>query len=594
MRTRVFRSATHIVFLGAASLATVGATWRSRPDPTDAKAVAPPRFEVSLPASARSTPLTGRLVVIVAKVPTPGQGGGGGSGNPPRMLSPSFSGPSLYAIDLDGLRPGSSAVVDQRSLGYPKPIDALPAGEYDVQARVNAYTQVRRSDGHTLWVHWNDGTVSQSRFGSAEGDLYSGVQRVRIGDGGTIKLSLDSTIRAARYPADTKWYKHIKFQSPSLTKFWGRPVFMHARVLLPKGYDEHPNTRYPAVYTLGHTWTPLSFAEPQDLAGASGNAPRRFTGADSINPATGFDRDPLKMYEAWTSDDYPRFAAITLQQATPWFPDSYSQNSVNQGPYGDAVVQEMIPLLEKEFRLIAKPYARHLEGASTSGWQTLALMLKNPDFFGAGWVLNPDPIDFERYQLIDIYKDTSAFYVPTSPFAHSERYFQRTVMGQPVVTVREMSRYEEVLGTRGRSGGQLGAWEAIYGPIGADGYPRPLWNKLTGTIDRSVAHYMRDNGYDLLAYAKKNWSTLGPKLQGKLRFFCGDMDQYYLNLAVYSWEEFLKNTTNPRSDATFAYGRPMMGHSWHAWTWRQFGREAAAVIKAHAPPGEDTAAWHYR
>ena len=164
----------------------------------------------------------------------------------------------------------------------------------------------------------------------------------------------------------------------------------------------------------------------------------------------------------------------------------------------------------------------------------------------------------------------------------------------PLVTVREMSLWEAVMGTKGRAGGQLSAWEALYGPVGSDGYPRPLWDKFTGTIDRDVANYMRDNGYDLLAYAKKNWGTLGPKLQGKLRFFTGDMDQFYLNLAVYSWEDFLATTTNPKSDATFAYGRPMKGHSWHLWTWRQFGREAAAVIKANAPPGEDTAAWHYR
>jgi hypothetical protein len=548
--------------------------------------VAPPRFEVVLPATARQTPLTGRLVVIVSRVAT------GGTGNLPRFLSPNFSGPALYAIDLDQLRPGQTAMVDQGAVAYPKPMAELPAGDYVIQARVNAYTQVRRGDGHTLWVHTNDGTVSQSQFGSAQGDLYSPVQRIRIGGGTStpVRLSLDSVIAAPRYPPDTKWYKHIKFQSPSLTKFWGYPVYIHARVLLPKGYDEHPTTQYPTVFTLGHTWTPLSFAEPQDLQSAARTGAAL---ADSINPATGFDRDPGKMYEAWTSADYPRFIAVTFQQATPYFPDSYSVNSVNQGPYGDAVVNEMIPLLEKQFRMIAKPYARHLEGASTSGWQTLALMLRNPDFFGGGWVLQPDPIDFERYQLVNIYSDTNAFVIPKAPLTTTERYFQRTVEGQPLVTVREMSAWEEVLGNRGRAGGQLSAWEAIYGPIGRDGYPVALWNKRTGTIDRDVANYMRDNGYDLLAYAKKNWATLGPKLQGKLRFFTGDMDQFYLNLAVYSWEDFLAST-NPRSDATFTYGRPMKGHSWHAWTWRQFGREVGAAIKASAPPGENTAAWNYR
>ena len=595
MRSRILHGVLSAGLVAGLGLTAVAA---SRPfEPvvsveSRAVGIAPPRFEVTFPASARQTPLTGRLVVIVSKVPTAGTGGRGGA---PRMLSPSFSGPAQYGIDVERLAPGQTAVVDQAAVGYPMPMAELPAGDYYVQARVNAYTQVRRGDGHVLWVHTNDGTVGQSRFASAQGDLYSAVQRIRVGDGATVRLSLDSAIGPSTYPADTKWYRHIRFQSPSLTRFWGYPVYIHARVLLPKGYDEHPNTRYPTVFTLGHSWTPLSFVEPQPQQQGGGRGGRGgFAPGDSINPATGFDRDPMKMYEAWTSDDYPRFIAVTLQQATPWFPDSYSVNSVNQGPYGDAVINEMIPLLERQFRMIAKPYARHVEGASTSGWQTLALLLRNPDFFGGGWVLQPDPIDFERYQLVNIYSDTNAFRIPRDPFNTAERYFQRTVEGQPLVTVREMTAWEAVLGTKGRAGGQLSAWEAIYGPIGPDGYPVPLWDTRTGTIDRDVANYMRDNGYDLLAYAKKNWGTLGPKLQGKLRFFTGDMDQFYLNLAVYRWEEFLRGTTNPRSDATFSYGRPMMGHSWHEWTWRQFGREVGAAIRASAPAGENTAAWNYR
>jgi hypothetical protein len=150
-----------------------------------------------------------------------------------------------------------------------------------------------------------------------------------------------------------------------------------------------------------------------------------------------------------------------------------------------------------------------------------------------------------------------------------------------------------VIGTRGRSGFQLEAWEAIYGPVGADGYPKPLWNKLTGTIDREVANYMRENGYDLREYAQRNWATLGPKLAGKLHFFSGDMDDFYLNLAVYRFEEFLKGTTNPKSDATFTYGRPMKGHSWHAFPWAEFVRQVGAHVRKNTPPGENSALWNY-
>jgi hypothetical protein len=156
-----------------------------------------------------------------------------------------------------------------------------------------------------------------------------------------------------------------------------------------------------------------------------------------------------------------------------------------------------------------------------------------------------------------------------------------------------LSRFEAVLGSRGRSGYQLEAWEAIYGPVGADGYPVPLWDKLTGTIDRNVATYMRDNGYDLRVYAEKNWPTLGPKLVGKLHFSAGDMDDFFLNLAVYKFEEFLKTTTNPHYEGDFIYGRPMKGHSWHQETWAAFVRRIATAIRNAAPAGEDVRKWNY-
>ena len=207
-------------------------------------------------------------------------------------------------------------------------------------------------------------------------------------------------------------------------------------------------------------------------------------------------------------------------------------------------------------------------------------------------MLQPDPIDFRHYQLTDIYADSNAFTEPAGQFTFLERPFQRTTAGQVIVTNRQLSRFEAVLGSHGRSGFQLEAWEAVYGPIGADGYPVPLWDKLTGKIDHSVADYMRDHGFDLRAYAQQHWSTLGPKLAGKLHFFAGDMDNFYLNLAVYDFEHFVDSTANPHSDADFTYGRPMKGHGWHSFTWAEMVRKMAAAIKRSAPPGEANG-WSY-
>ena len=536
---------------------------------TPLRASTPPRITVTVAQSVHAGPLTGRLVLAIAKAAQP---------EPRLLLSP--RGPALFAIDIDGLAPGAPAAIDGQSLGYPRQLGELPPGDYFAQAIVNVYDLVHRADGKSIWVHLNDGSVEF--FSNAAGNLYSDVVPIHIGDGGAVAIAITHVMPAAPPLTDTDWLQHVTIQSQMLTKFWGRPVFVHAHVLLPRGYRDHPNVRYPSIYTLGHGTTPLSFSTTPPRAGAP----------NAINAVTGLESG-YATYQAWASHDYPRVIAITLEQQTPYFPDSYSVNSANNGPYGDAILGEIIPELERRFRIIAKPYARQLEGASTSGWQSLALQLQHPEFFGGAWIFQPDPIDFTRYQMTNIYADSNAFTVPSGPFTAVERGFQRTTDGQTIITTRELSRFEAVLGSHGRSGYQLEAWEAIYGPVGADGYPVPLWDKLDGRIDNGVAAYMRDNGYDLRAFAERRWPQIGSQLVGKLHFSAGDMDDYWLNLAVYRFQDFLKTTANPHYEGDFVYGRPMKGHAWHSETWANFIRKVAAAIKAAAPAGENTAAWSY-
>lgn len=519
-----------------------------------------PRFEVTYTAAAHKGPLTGRLLLVLAKYSEP---------EPRFQVSP--LGPMVLGMDVEGVRPGEPVVINEKTLGYPTGLSELEPGEYYAQVVFNVYEQVKRADGHTLWLPMNDGRIEV--FSNRAGNLYSDVQKVTIGSGGTVKIAANWVNPPAEPPADTEWIKRVKIKSEKLTRFWGRPIYIHATVLLPKGFAENPNVRYPTVYTFGHS-IPFSFTTDST----------RFRQLGVVNPVTGLETG-YDFYKSWSSDDFPRMVAIGLQQQTPYFPDSYSMNSANNGPYADALIEEVIPYLEKEFRLIPQAYARLVEGASTGGWQALALQLKYPDFFGGAWVFQPDPIDFSRYQLVDIYNDDNAFSVPVGRYATTERPFQRTVEGQVRYTVRQMSRYEEVLGSRGRSGqGQLHGWEAVYGPVGPDGYPKPLWDKLTGKIDREVANYMRENGYDLREYAERNWATIGPKLVGKLHFILPDMDDFYLNLAMYKFEEFLQRTTNPHVPAKFSYGRPTKGHSWHPDTWADLVRQMASYIKEKSEP----------
>jgi hypothetical protein len=396
---------------------------------------------------------------------------------------------------------------------------------------------------------------------------------------------LTKVIGPVDVPPDTEWVKRIKIQSKLLTEFWGHPMYLGAVVLLPRGYEAHPDVYYPVLYEQGHfsLAAPFGFrTEPSEESEALRRARQ--------DPAfqAGYD-----FYQAWNSDNFPRMIISTFQHPTPFFDDSYAVNSANNGPYGDAIMTELIPYIEAHFRTIRKPHARVLAGGSTGGWESLALQVYHSDFFGGTWTFFPDPVDFRRYDLVDIYEDDNAFTAPRHEWLFPERYVMRQADGQPEVSVRQFSQLEEVLGSKGRSAQQLEAWEAVYGPVGDDGYPRPLWNKLTGEIDHEVARYMRDHGYDLRSYLETHWPTTGPKLLGKLHLYCGDMDNYYLNLGVYLLEDFLKKTKDPHDSGSFEYGRPMKGHGWRPMTGSDLVKMMADHVAGNTPPGENAARWRY-
>jgi len=527
----------------------------------------PPQFEITYAPAVHAAPLTGRLILVLAQ-----------KASPEPRYQVGLNGAEILGIDVSNWQPGRATVIDSKVRGYPRELADLPEGDYYAQAVLNVYTELHRSDGHTIWVAINDGR--QATFQIAAGNLYSDPVPIHIGNSGISRLELNHVIPAPPAPQDTEWVKHVRIQSQKLTQFWGHPIYVHATVLLPKGYADHPNVRYPSVYTMGHD-VPFSFStKPDTEAEKKAEAERGLE--------TGYE-----FYQQWDSDNFPRFIAISFEQQTPFFPDSYSVNSANNGPYGDAIIEEVIPYLEEHFRMIRSGYARVIEGASTGGWQTLALQLQHPDFFGGAWVLQPDPIDFHRYQLVDAYKDDNAFATPSGPFTTAERPMRRSPIGQVNTTVRELSRMEDVLGSHGRSQYQFEGWEAVYGPVGEDGYPKALWDKETGKIDHEVANYMRDHGFDLLEYTRRNWPTLGPKLVGKLHFSCGDMDHFYLNLAVYNYQQFLQSTANPHYEGDFIFGRPMKGHSYHPFHWAEFVRRMAAEVKKNTPAGENSSVWNY-
>jgi Putative esterase len=534
------------------------------------------KFEVSFPAAVHGERITGRVFVFLAKK---------NEAEPRLAIDGLGDSGLLFAADVNGLAPGAAGIVDGSAPGSPlRSLREVPAGDYYVQGLVNVYTEFHRADGQTIWAHMDQWEGQQ--FNRSPGNLYSEVQKVHLDPaaGYDIKLSLTKEIPPVQVPADTTWVKHIKIQSEMLTKFWGHPMYLGATVLLPKGYDEHPSVHYPAIFQHNHfnLRPPFDFSTENFPIGA---ALRQ--SLNDLNRETGYE-----FYQAWNSENFPRMIVVTLQHPTPYYDDSYAVNSVNNGPYGDALVKEMIPYLEAHFRMIPKPYARVLTGGSTGGWESLAAQVFYPDFFGGTWTLYPDSIDFRRYGSVNAYEDDNAFFEPGQTWVQVPRYIMRTSEGQPEITIQQFSQMEDVLGSHNRSGEQIEIWDAAYGPIGDDGYPKPLWDKKTGKIDHSVALYMRDHGYDLSYNIRTNWATLGPKLRGKIHVYVGDMDNFYLNLAVYKLEEEMKKLTNPACDCDFQYGRPMKGHGWQPTTTANLVKWMAEHVEKNAG-GEDTKQWHY-
>jgi len=552
-------------------LAVIAAT------PASAQSVRGPRFEVSVPRQLRAEPLTGRVFVFLSR----------DSSLEPRLQAGGVVSVPFFGVDVERLAPGSPAVLDGRALGYPlRSVDELPAGDYFVQALASPYTKFVRADGHTIWAHMDEWEGQE--FTRAPGSLVSTVRRLHLPRGGTgVRLELTRILPPVEVPPDDRYVKRVRIQSDILTRWWGHPMYLGAVVLLPRGYDEHAEVRYPAIWLQGH----FSLKAPFDFTLDSTPEP------DSVRRVrlerTDHRESGAEFAHDWLSEAFPRMVAIRILHPTPYYDDSYAVNSVNNGPYGDAIMRELIPYLERQFRVIASPYARVLTGGSTGGWEALALQVYHPDFFGGTWSYYPDPVDFRRYELVNLYADTNAFVVDRNPWIRVERPSERRSDGQPVVTIRQENQLNNARGSRRRGGENFAIWEATFGPTDRDGYPAPIWNDATGAINRDVAEYWRSHDYDIRDYLERNWSSVGPSLAGKIHVLCGDMDNYYLNLAVYLLEDYLEHRTQPAYGGYFKYGRPMKGHGWQPTSNADLVREMAQYVSAHAPAGESTGAWRY-
>ena len=482
----------------------------------------PLRFEITVTPRLATHARDGRLFVILAK-PDAGE---------PRLAAGNtgMNAPRMFARDFARIAETQPGVIDDKCVAFPiASLGDLEPGEYNVQAVYDTNTDLKGLN--------------------SPGNLFSSPQRMKLdaSRSGAIKIKLSEQVPAEALPPNTELLRFIKFESEILSKFRGRPTYLRAGILLPRDHARETTRRYPLRVHIG------------------GYGSRYTQVSQFLNDQVGTEAGSL-----WLANDTPRMILVHLDGAGP-YGDPYQVNSENNGPYGDALIKELIPFIEREFRGNGK---RVLDGASTGGWVSLALQIFYPDFFSGAWSSCPDGVDFRGLQLIDIYRDDNA-YINENGF---ERPGARNVKGDVRYTMRHECGLENVLG-RGdswtRSGGQWGAWNAVYGPRGADLLPVPLWDPKSGAINRGVVEHWKK--YDLRLYVEQNSPKLAQKLKGRINVWMGEADDYFLNNALHLFDDSLKRL-NPSPEPRIFF-RQGQGHCWQGISQREMMLEMAQATK---------------
>jgi hypothetical protein len=557
-----------------------------------AMATPAPTVSVTFPATLSPTPLDGRVILLLSRDFTR---------EPRTHVDPDdlLDTPFIFGTNVDALAPNQTAVLDDTAFGWPaRRLSDLPAGDYNVQAVLNRYETFHLADGRVLKLPPDKGEGQV--WAEKPGNLYSAPVRLHIDPAhpASIALALDQEIGPIAPKTDSAYVRHIRIRSELLSRFWGRDMYIGAHILLPKDFDAHPNAHYPLMVFHGHF--------PDDISQI------RLTPPDpDLKPTyskrfhlAGYNRiqqqEEYAFYQKWISDGFPRFLVVEIEHANPYYDDSYAVNSANLGPYGDAINKELIPAIERRFRGLGQGWARFTYGGSTGGWEALATQVFYLDMYNGAFAACPDPIDFRAYTVINLYADKNAYALQGEALS-VERPAIRDYLGQVFATQRDANHMELAQGDHSRSGGQYDIWQAVFSPVGADGYPAPIFDKVTGDIDPAVAAYWREH-YDLSHIIERDWASLAPKLQGKIHIYVGSADTYYLNDAVYFAQERLE-ALKPAWGGEIRYG-DRAEHCWNgdpnlpnALSRLHYDFQYLPIIldriKATAPPGADLTSWRY-
>ena len=473
-------------------------------------------FHVEL-GSAETQPVSGRLLLfaIDAKDAEAAAKAHGGDGKVDAVdTSPFFpTQTAVAAREVSRLVPGQMIDIDTDRIAFPRGWSQLPAGDYYVQAVLDVHHDYNYS-------------------GRDAGDLLSKVVKLHLPAATIPTLDLDETLPAhdpwvlgkwaspemqAALPAARAHEHDIDFTSPVLSAFWGRPIHMRGRVLLPPGYDAKANTTYPTVYyTQG------------------------FGGNNNLVIGT-----LVNVYAAMAKGEMPPMIWVFLDESSPTGTTEFA-DSVNNGPWGTALTTELIPQLEKTYRMDARPSGRFLQGHSSGGWATLWLQTRYPGIFGGTWSTSPDPSDFHDFTGVDLYAPHANVYrrPDGTPYPLVRDH------GKVLATFQQFAELERVMGPYG---GQMASFEWVFSPKGKDGRPEQMFNRDTGDVDPAVVDYWRDH-YDIAWCLEHNWPALKPELNGKIHLYVGTADTFYLDGAAHKLKAVL-DSLHAKSDIRFIPNR---------------------------------------
>ncbi len=457
-----------------ASLTVVSLGW-----PGSAQALDTPKagaFRIVLDPSVAPASYGGRIYIVLSR---------NDQKEPRTAMGEWFGGPQVLSVDVSGLKPGQSATIDAKAMGFPVAFEAIPPGVYTAQA-------VARN------------SPDSPNPGRGAGDFYSETIKVDFApspaNAEVVELKLTKVVPEKPF-VQTDRVKLFEMVSPSLSKFYGREVKLRAGVQLPLGWVDDPAKRYSSLYLI-----------------------------------TGFGGDHTTAASA--SRLFGKFGDNTLiivPDPTCGLGHSVFADSANNGPRGQALIDELIPAVEKAFHGAQDSTHRFVTGVSSGGWGSLWLQITYPDSFNGAWSHCADPVDFRDFQRINLYEPGANMYKDAQ--GNRRPLARQTMPGQPdqpFLWYDDFVRQETVLGP----GGQIHSFEAVFSARGADGKPVPLFDRQTGAVNPETAKSWEK--YDIRLVLERNWTTLGPKLKGKLHIYAGERDTFYLEGASKLLFESLK------------------------------------------------------